>query len=111
MVTTAEGMREISPLLPNDRGTEDQAKAKEAEKSIISTWRLVTGIGFTWLGSWLAALGRLLASHTTRLASYRSQTAQLPRHYPPRLHPSSIRWPSYHGSVQHTSLLLPRRSR
>ncbi len=67
MATSAEGTRETSPLLANDRETEAQLKRNEDERTA-TTWRLVTGIGFTWLASWLAALGKLLSSSYHSLA-------------------------------------------
>jgi hypothetical protein len=63
MATTTEAMHETSPLLPNDRDSEVQVKSVEEEKTRTIESSFVTGIGFMWLASFLAAAGRSLASY------------------------------------------------
>ncbi|KAF7505360.1 hypothetical protein GJ744_000981 [Endocarpon pusillum] len=55
MAVPTGGIEENAPLLHNELGPETQGKLREIEKTT-STWRLVAGIGFTWLASWLSAL-------------------------------------------------------
>jgi hypothetical protein len=58
MASFPKGNNETSPLLRNDRDNEAHAKPLEDEKNTTITWSITAGIVFTWVASFLAAMGR-----------------------------------------------------